>query len=390
MKYNFDEIMDRKNNFAAKYDELTLKYGKEDLIPMWVADMDFKAPQPVIDVMRERLEQGIFGYTSRPASYYESISQWLEKRHGWNVDTKYIIHSPLVIPSINVIIKEFTNPGDKVIIQTPVYSPFFDVVNNNKRELVLNPLKLVDGNYVMDYENLEEAAKSGAKMLLLCNPHNPVGRVWTREELIKLGEICLKYGVRVVSDEIHSDLIYKGNKHVPFGMISDDFFKNSITCSAPSKTFNIAGLQASYVIFPSEEEKQIFDHAWTMIDIKRNNCFSLVATEAAYRHGEEWLEQLLEYLQGNVDLVNDYCEKHIPKIKPNRPEGTYLVWIDCKELGMDKEQLTKFMIDEVKVAFNAGHAFGIDGEGYIRMNIACPRAIVQEVLNRLKTAIDKL
>lgn len=390
MKYNFDEIIDRKSNFAAKYDELKLKYGKEDLIPMWVADMDFKAPQPVIDVMRERLEQGIFGYTSRPASYYESISQWLAKRHGWNVDPKHIIHSPLVIPSINVIIKEFTNPGDKIIIQTPVYSPFFDVVNNNNRELVLNPLKLVDGNYVMDYENLEEAAKSGAKMLLLCNPHNPVGRVWTREELVKLGEICLKYGVRVVSDEIHSDLIYKGNKHIPFGMISEDFFKNSITCSAPSKTFNIAGLQASYVIFPTEEEKQIFDHAWTLIDIKRNNCFSLVATEAAYRNGEEWLEQLLEYLQGNVDLVKDYCEKYIPKIKPNRPEGTYLIWIDCRELGMDKDQLTKFMIDEVKVAFNAGHAFGIEGEGYIRMNIACPRSIVQEVLDRLKTAIDKL
>ena len=390
MKYNFDEIIDRKSNFAAKYDELTLKYGKGDLIPMWVADMDFKAPQPVIDTMRERLEQGIFGYTSRPDSYYESISQWLEKRHGWKVDPKHIIHSPLVIPSINVIIKEFTQPGDKIIIQTPVYSPFFDVVKNNDRELVVNPLKLVDGNYVMDYENLEEAAKSGAKMLLLCNPHNPVGRVWTREELVKLGDICLKYGVKVVSDEIHSDLIYKGNKHVPFGMISEDFFKNSITCSAPSKTFNIAGLQASYVIFPNEEEKQIFDHAWTLIDIKRNNCFSLVATEAAYRHGEEWLEQLLEYLEGNVDLVKDYCDKYIPKIKPNRPEGTYLIWIDCRELGMDKDQLTKFMIDEVKVAFNAGHAFGVEGEGYIRMNIACPRSIVQEVLDRLKTAIDKL
>lgn len=390
MKYNFDEIVDRKSNFAAKYDELTLKYGKGDLIPMWVADMDFKAPQPVIDVMRERLEQGIFGYTSRPDSYYESISQWLAKRHGWKVDPKHIIHSPLVIPSINVIIQEFTKPGDKIIIQTPVYSPFFDVVNNNNRELVLNPLKLVDGNYVMDYESLEEAAKSGAKMLLLCNPHNPVGRVWTRDELVRLGEICLKYGVRVVSDEIHSDLIYKGNKHVPFGMISEDFFKNSITCSAPSKTFNIAGLQASYVIFPTEEEKQVFDRAWTIIDIKRNNCFSLVATEAAYRNGEEWLEQLLEYLQGNVDLVNDYCEKYIPKIKPNRPEGTYLIWIDCRELGMNKDELTKFMIDEVKVAFNAGHAFGIEGEGYIRMNIACPRSIVQEVLDRLKTAIDKL
>lgn len=387
MKYNFDEIIDRKNNFAAKYDELMLKYGKDDLIPMWVADMDFKAPQPVIDVMRERLDQGIFGYTARPDSYYESISQWLSKRHGWNVDPKHIIHSPLVIPSINVIIKEFTKPGDKIIIQTPVYSPFFDVVSNNNRELLLNPLKLVDGKYGMDYENLENAAKSGAKMLLLCNPHNPVGRVWTKEELKKVGDICLKYGVKVISDEIHSDLIYKGYKHTPFGMISDEFFKNSITCSAPSKTFNIAGLQASYVIFPSEEEKQVFDHAWTLIDIKRNNCFSLVATKAAYRHGEEWLDQLIEYLQGNVDLVIDYCEKYIPKIKAMRPEGTYLIWIDCRELGMDKDQLNKFMIEKVKVAFSAGNGFGIEGEGYIRMNIACPRAIVQEVLDRLKTQI---
>jgi cystathionine beta-lyase len=390
IKYDFDEIVDRKNSFAAKYDELRLKYGKSDIIPMWVADVDFKAPQPVIDAMRERLEHGIFGYTSKPDSYYEAISQWLEKRHDWKVDPKHIIHSPMVVPSLRIIVREFTKPGDKIIIQPPVYPPFFDVVKSNNRELVLNPLKIVDGKYVMDYENLESAAKSGAKMLILCNPHNPIGRVWTREELLKLGEICVRYGIRVVSDEIHSDLIYKGNKHTAFGMISEDFFKNSITCAAPTKTFNIAGLQASYVIFPNEEEKQIFNKAWNFIDITRNNCFGLVATEAAYRQGEEWLEQLLEYLQGNVDLVNDYCKKYISKIKPNRPEGTYLIWIDCRELGMDKDQLTKFMVEEVKVVFNDGYAFGTEGEGYIRMNIACPRSIVQEALDRLKRAIDKL
>lgn len=390
MKYNFDEVVDRKNNYSMKYDELKLKFGKDDLIPMWVADMDFRTAEPIINAISKRVEHGIYGYTSRPDSYYESSSEWLSKRHGWNVDSKLMIHCPGVVPALSLIVREYTKPGDKIIIQSPVYYPFYDVIKDNQRELVLNPLKFVDGKYVMDYSDLEDKAKSGAKMIILCNPHNPVGRVWTKNELIKLGEICLRYGVRVVSDEIHSDLIYKNHKHVPFASISVDFLKNTITCIAPSKTFNLAGLQASILIMPNKEYRDKFDNILEVLDSKRNNCFSVVATEAAYRYGEEWLEQLLPYLEGNIDLINEYCRVNIPKIKPNKSEGTYFVWFDCKELGMSDEKLKDFMIDEAKIAFDFGFWFGIDGEGFIRMNIACPRTTIEKALNRMKTAVDKL
>jgi cystathionine beta-lyase len=390
MKYNFDEIIDRKKNFSAKYDEMKLNFDRDDLIPMWVADMDFKTAQPIIDAIRERVEQGIYGYTSRPDSYYDSVSQWLNKRHGWNADSKWMIHSPGVVPTLSLIIKEFTEPGDKIVIQSPVYYPFFAVVNNHKRELVYNPLKLVDDDYVMDYDGLEEIARAGAKWLILCNPHNPVGRVWKREELVKLGEICLQYGIRVISDEIHSDLIYENNKHIPFAMISEEFCKNTITCVAPSKTFNLAGLQASIAIFPRKEEREKFDNILGVLDIKRNSPFSLVATEAAYRYGEEWLEQLLKYIKGNIDYVNEYCKFNIPKLKPNVPQGTYLVWINCNELGMDNDELHKFMINKVKIAFDDGFWFGTEGSGYMRMNVACPRTVIEQALERLKSAIDKL
>lgn len=390
MKYDFDKIIDRTNNFSAKYDEMELKFGRKDLIPMWIADMDFRTAEPIIDAIKERVEQGIYGYTSRPASYYESVAKWMKKKHGWDADPKLMLHSPGVVPTLSIMMREFTNPGDKIVIQSPVYYPFFDVVRNNGRELLINPLKLVDGNYVMDYENFEELAKSGAKMLLLCNPQNPVGRVWTRDELKKLGDICLKYGIKVISDEIHSDIVFGDNKHVPFAMISEEFSKNCITCVAPSKTFNLAGLQASIVIFPNEKEKVEFDNILGILDIKRNSCFSLVATEAAYTHGDEWLQQLLTYIEGNIDFVNEYMKNNIPKIKPNKAEGTYFVWMDCKELGMDDEELSEFMRNEVRVAFDDGYWFGTPGKGHTRMNVACPRSVVKEALERMKAAVDKL
>ena len=304
--------------------------------------------------------------------------------------SKLMIHCPGVVPALSLIVREYTKPGDKIIIQSPVYYPFYDVVKDNERELVINPLKLMNGKYVMDYRDLEDKVRSGAKMFILCNPHNPVGRVWSKNELIKLGEICLKYGVKLVSDEIHCDLIYKNNKHIPFASISEDFSKNTITCIAPSKTFNLAGLQASILIMPNKEYRDKFENILGVLDSKRNNCFSVVATEAAYRYGEEWLEQLLPYLEGNIDFINEYCRVNIPKIKPNKAEGTYFVWIDCKGLGMSDEKLKNFMINEVKIAFDFGFWFGTDGEGFIRMNVACPRTTIEEALNRMKTAIDKL
>lgn len=388
MKYNFDEVVCRKNNNAAKYDELGVKFGREDLIPMWIADMDFKTAEPIMEAMRARLEQGIFGYVSRPDSYYESVCEWFEKKHGWAVESDCMSHSHGVIPGMVMMMKEFTEPGDKIMIQSPVYNEFFEIVNDHGRELVVSHLKLSEGKYIMDYEDFEEKAKTGVKWFLLCNPHNPVGRVWTVEELRKIGEICLKYGIQVIADEIHCELVYGDNRYTPFASISEEFFKNSITCIAPSKTFNLAGLQSSIIVFGNKEQKKRYDYLLQINDIKRNNCFSLVAVEAAYRHGGEWLEQLLAYLKGNIDYVHDYCRENIPQIKPNVPEATYLIWMDCSELGLTQEELKEFMTDEARLAL--GLWYGEESRDHVRMNIACPRSVVEQAMERLKTAVEKL
>lgn len=389
MKYDFDTVVDRTKNFAAKYDELGKKFGRDDLIPLWVADMDFKVAEPITQAIQERAAQGIFGYTSRPDSYFQSIEQWLEQRHGWKTDPQLMIHCPGVVPTLCLLIQNFTQPGDKIIIQSPVYYPFFDVVRSNGRTLVENPLKNVNGYYEMDFDHLEAAAKNGAKLLILCSPHNPIGRVWKKEELVRLGEICLAYGVRVIADEIHSDLVFSGHKHTPFAMISEEFRKNTFSCIAPSKTFNLAGLQASVTIFPNKDDRDKFDQVLGDLDIRRNNCFSLVATEAAYRHGEEWLEQVKEYIEGNFTYIQDYCQRNIPQIHPNFPEGTYLVWFDCRQLGMDKDELHNFMLEEAGIAMDDGFWFGGEYAGYMRMNVACPRSIIAKALEQWKNAIEK-
>ena len=389
MKYDFDTIIDRTNNFAAKYDEMGKKFGRHDLIPLWVADMDFKVAEPIRSAIQERARQGIFGYTSRPDSYFQSIEQWLKRRHGWSTDTNLMIHCPGVVPFLSMMIQNFTQPGDKIIIQSPVYYPFFDVVKSNGRTLVENPLKLINGHYEMDYDHLENVAKQGAKLLILCSPHNPIGRVWKKEELVRLGNICLTHGIRVIADEIHSDLIFTGHKHIPFAMISEEFRKNTFTCIAPSKTFNLAGLQASVSIFPNAEDLSKFDEILGTLDIRRNNCFSLVATEAAYRYGEEWLEQVKVYIEANFAYIQDYCKENIPQIYPNFPEGTYLVWIDCRSLGMNKDELHSFMINEARIAMDDGVWFGEAYAGYMRLNAACPRKIIAEALCRLKNALTK-
>lgn len=391
IKYSFDCIIDRSNNFSAKWSEMEKKYGSNDLLPMWVADMDFKTAPCIVDAIRERLDQEIYGYTTRPDSYNESIVNWVKKRHDWDIKSEWLIYSPGVIPSISLLIQQLTNEGDKIIIQQPVYSPFANVVKDNSRELVVNPLKQDEnGRYVMDYEDLESKIDGNVKLFILCNPHNPVGRVWEKEELIKLGEICLKNNIKVISDEIHSDIIFKDYKHIPFASISDEFAKNSITCIAPTKTFNIAGLQTSVVVLPNEDDYKLLDKAFTTIDIKRNNCFSLVASEAAYNHGEEWLEELLEYLEGNIDFLIDYIKINIPQIKVVKPEGTYLVWLDFSGLGLDDDDLSNLIKEKAKVALNGGLAFGPEGKGYQRINLACPRSMVKESLERIKKAIDSL
>ncbi|MDF2988362.1 MAG: cystathionine beta-lyase [Eubacterium sp.] len=389
MIYNFDEVIDRRSTYAEKYAELGNLYGREDAIPLWVADMDFKAAQPVIDAIKERTENGIYGYTARPDTYYEAVCKFQKKRKNWDIDKKLISFSPGVVPSICMLVRELTQPDDKIIIQTPVYRPFFNAVKDAPRELLESPLKEVDGQYGMDFADLEEKAKQGAKYLILCNPHNPVGRVWTRKELEALGELCVKYGIKVISDEIHSDLILWGNTHIPFETISEEVRKLTITCIAASKTFNLAGLQSSVVVFPDAKIKKTYDRAWSKLHIESNNCFSLVGTQAAYEHGEEWLEQLIKYIEGNVNLVTDYISKFIPIIKPVRPEGTYLIWLDCRRLGISGKQLIDFMVNEAGVAMSAGTYFGSNGEGFMRMNVACPRATVEKALEQIRAAVEK-
>lgn len=390
MKYNFDEVIDRKETGAEKYVVLDKLYGNPDAIPLWVADMDFKAAQPIIDAIKKRTENGIFGYTVKPDTYFDSVCSFQKRRKNWDLDKKLMSMSLGVMPSICMLVRELTEPKAKIIIQTPVYRPFYDAVKDGDRELLESPLKEENGNFYMDYGDIEEKARQGASYIILCSPHNPIGRVWKREELEKLGEICIKYDLKVISDEIHSDLVLWGNKHIPFSSLSEELRKRTITCISASKTFNLAGLQSSIVVFPDIKTKSVFDRAWARLHIECNNCFSLVATQAAYEHGEEWLDQLIPYIEGNVNFVIEYMSKNIPLIRPICPEGTYLIWLDCRKLGMTGSQLNDFMIHKAGLALSAGTYFGRNGEGFMRMNVACPRSTVEKALLKLKEACDQL
>lgn len=390
MKFNFDKIIDRTNNFSAKWSEMNKNFGTNNLLPMWVADMDFLTAPCVMEALKDRLEQGIFGYTTRPSSYNESIVNWLDNRFSWKINQEWLMFSPAVITSISLLIQNLTQKNDKIMIQEPVYSPFHSIVESNERNLVISPLvKLDDGSYVMDYEDIEAKIKD-VKVFILCNPHNPVGRVWTREELTRLGEICLKHNVLVISDEIHSDIILKNHKHTPFASISKEFSENTITCMAPTKTFNFAGLQSSFLVISNPYYYEVMDKAFSRLDIKRNNAFSLVATEAAYNYGEDWLYELIKYIEDNVDFAIDYIKNHMPQLKVKKPEGTYLLWVDFSNLNVDKKDLKNALINKGRIALSDGSSFGIGGDGYYRINLACPRSMVLEGLKRIEFAINSL
>ena len=390
MSFNFNKIIDRTNNFSAKWSEMNKNFGSNDLLPMWVADMDFLTAPCIMEALKDRLEQGIFGYTTRPSSYNESIVNWLDNRFSWKIKKEWLMFSPAVITSISLLIQNLTQKNDKIMIQEPVYSPFHNIVELNERDLVISPLiKLDDGSYIMDYEDIEAKIKD-VKIFILCNPHNPVGRVWTREELTRLGQICLKHNVIVISDEIHSDIILKNHKHIPFASISKEFCKNTITCMAPTKTFNLAGLQSSFLVMSNPYYYEVMDRAFSTLDIKRNNAFSLVATEAAYNYGEDWLDELIKYIEDNVDFAIEYIKTHMPKLKVKKPEGNYLLWVDFNSLNVDEKDLKDALINKGKVALNSGSSFGIGGDGYYRINLACPRAMVLEALKRIEFAINSL
>ncbi|MGB3366187.1 MAG: MalY/PatB family protein [Acidaminobacteraceae bacterium] len=388
--YDFNAVIDRKSKYATKYLEMEGAFGTNDLIPLWIADMDFKVANPITNSIRDYAEHAIYGYIYRPKSYYEEIRKWLLGKYDWKVDVNSLIFSPGVMCSMNFLIQELSKPGDYIIIQQPVYYPFANKILENDRRVAVNALKKDDsGKFVMDYEDLERIIiEEKPPLLILCNPHNPVGRVWTKEELIKLGDICVKHDVRIISDEIHSDLVFKANKHIPIASINLEFEKNTITLMAPSKTFNLAGLQTSYAICKNPIDKAILEKALGKIDLKRNNSFSLVATESAYRDGENWLNQLLSYLEENIEYVISYIEENLPQLKMTKPEATYLLWIDFSSLGLDDQALSKLMIEKAKVALSKGFDFGIGGEGYLRMNVACPRSTLKKALKQIEDSLN--
>jgi len=386
--HNFDEVINRRNTSSVKWDNLKNLYGRDDLIPLWVADMDFKSPPAVIKALKERADHGVYGYTFPSEEYYNAVINWMERRHNWHIDKEWISYAPSVVAALSYCIRAFTEPGDKIIIQTPVYHPFYSTIEENERIVVKNPLIHRDGKYYMDFDDLERKAKDGAKMLILCSPHNPVGRVWTKEELKRLADICLENNILVVSDEIHFDIVFKGNEHTVFASLSPEVADNCVVLTSPSKTFNLAGLQVSNVIIPNEMLRMKFRKEENKDHISSPNVFAQRALIAAYDHSEEWLDELLKYLEGNRDFFIDYINKRIPKLKVTESEGTYLMWVDCTELGMNPQQLKEFFVNKCKVALNEGKMFGEEGNTFQRFNIGCPRSILEEALNRIERAIN--
>lgn len=386
----FDQKIDRNQTNCVKWDQRDTVFGHADLLPLWVADMDFAAPPAVIDALKNRARHPIYGYSYPPPEFYQAVLEWMQKRHGWKLEKEWLLVTPGVVPALSLAVLAFTNPGDRIIIQPPVYGPFFNVVEQNGRQPVLNPLKEENGRYTMDFAHLETVADPSVKMLILCSPHNPVGRVWTPEELRWLGEFCLRHRILLVSDEIHSDLVYKNYTHTPIASLSTKLAPSTITCLAPSKTFNVAGLNTSIVVIPDQAKRDQFQKMKGALGMGMYNPFGLAAFTAAYQTGGPWLDQLILYLQGNLDYLLEFCAERIPLIKPVPPEGTFLVWLDCRRLPLSPQGLNEFLSREAKVGLNAGSAFGPGGEGYERINIACPRPLLTEALTRIEQAVNKL
>lgn len=390
MASHFDAVIDRKNTASVKWDLLEDLFGSKDLVSMWVADMDFPSPAPVVEAIKARAAHGVYGYTTRPDSVYEAVQEWMQARFGWAVEREWICFSPGVVPGIALLVRALTQQGDGIIIQPPVYHPFAKVIEAAGREVVNNPLVYDGEQYGMDLQDLREKARSGARTLILCSPHNPVGRVWTKDELRALAEVCREEGISVISDEIHADLVYPGMVHTPLASISGELSAHAVTCMAPSKTFNLAGLQTSVLIIPDQQMRERYDKIVHDMFLFGANPFGLVALEAAYRHGADWLDELSTYLKGNLMHLEDFIAREIPSIKVVHPEGTYLVWLDCRGLGLDRDGLSAFMRKDARVALDDGHIFGPGGDGFERINIACPRSLLDEGLRRMATAVQGL
>jgi len=391
MRYDFDTVIDRRNTDCAKWDGMAPLFGADDLLPMWVADMDFKAPPEVMEALRERLDHGIFGYTRRFEPYREAIAGWFLRRHGWRIDTAWIRHAPGVVPALAISIMAFTQPGEGVLVQPPVYYPFFSTIRGRGRTVVENPLKFAGGRFEMDFDDLERKLDDSAvKLVFLCSPHNPVGRVWSPEELARFGEICAARGVVVVSDEIHCDILYRGVRHTPLASVSDAMRESTVTTVAPSKTFNIAGLATAAVIIPSRRLRDDYQSLVDFMHIDGGNVFGALALRAAYEKGDEWLDALLEYLEGNLDFIESFLAERLPSVALVRPEGTYVPLLDCRSLGLSGPELERLLVERGKVALDGGHWFGSGGDGFARINIATPRALLKDGMERIASAIGGL
>lgn len=386
MKYDFDKITPRRGTNSYKWDSTDDK----EVLPMWVADMDFPTAPCIINALEKRVEHGIFGYTRVPEEYYDAVISWFSRRHHWKPKREWFIYTSGVVPALSAVIKALTNVGDKVLTLTPVYNCFFSSIRNNGCELDSCALRYEDNTFSIDYEDLERrAADPKTTLMLLCNPHNPSGRVWTREELRRIGDICIKNNVVVVADEIHCELVHPGFTYTQFASVSEEFQKHSVTCVAPSKAFNIAGLQIANIIVENDKWRQRIDKAININEVCDVNPFGVIATIAAYNEGEEWLNQLLQYIHGNYLFFKDYCEEHLPQLPVAPLEGTYLAWMDCRSLGISSEELEEELMKEAKLWLNAGSMYGKEGEGFMRWNLACPRQLVKEGLERFSQFVDK-
>lgn len=386
----FNEVISRKNTRSVKWDMAGKVFQSEDVLPMWVADMDFQAPKEVNEALIKRAEHGIYGYTVIDDDVKNAVVNWLSDRHQWTIQPEWLTFSPGVVSSLHMAIEAFTEPGDKILIQTPVYTPFYTVIKAHGREMVKNPLIEKDQYFTIDFDDFEEKLKTGVKAFILCSPHNPVGRVWKKEELEEIARLCLKYDVMIFSDEIHADLVFPGEKHTPIASLSDEVLENTITCMAPSKTFNLAGLEASYVIAADAEKRKKLKNQFLKSGYNGLlNTMANTALEAAYTYGKPWLEELMQLLESHKNYVTEQLEEET-NLKVTRSEGTYLLWLDCTGLGLSGKELKQFMIEKAKVGLNAGLDYGDEGEQYMRMNIACPRATLEEGVNRIIDAVKNI
>jgi cystathionine beta-lyase len=387
LKYDFDKIVDRTGTESLKWVFPRKVLKVEDAIPMWVADMDFEAPPAVVEALSRRAAHGIFGYPLVPPSFWQAAIGWLGRRHGWEVRKDEMAMTPGIVPALNYSVRAFTKPGDGVIIQTPVYFPFYHAIENNGRRVIRNPLRFDGRRYTMDLEDLERKLDEGGRMLILCSPHNPVGRVWNRDELEALGRLAVERDLLVISDEIHHDLVFKGSRHVPFASLSPALAERTVTCIAPSKTFNIPGLSTAAVIASNPKLLEAFKDETERAGFELGQVFGIVGFEAAYSRGDDWLDELLPYLESNVDFMEKFLEERVPGVRLVRPEGTYLALLDCRGLGLEPATLNDFFLKKARVYFSDGALFGAEAAGFVRINFACPRALLREALERIELAV---